>query len=67
MQSYIWCSKRQKGLFPYGRGSFVLGIEETIKQIYNRDKYLKMELDMVAGYSWMKGESYGQKVRFAKS
>lgn len=46
---------------------FVLGIEETIKQIYNRDKYLKMELDMVAGYSWMKGESYGQKVRFAKS
>mgnify|MGYP000167254214 FL=1 len=46
---------------------FVLGIEETIKQIYNRDKYLKMELDMVPGYSWMKGESYGQKVRFAKS
>lgn len=46
---------------------FVLGIEETIKQIYNRDKYLKMELDMVPDYSWMKGESYGQKVRFAKS
>ena len=46
---------------------FVLGIEETIKQIYNRDKYLKMELDMVAGYSWMKGESYGQKIGFIRS
>lgn len=24
---------------------FVLGIEETIKQIYNRDKYLKMKIN----------------------
>lgn len=46
---------------------FVLGIEENTEQIYKRDKYLKMELDMVAGYCWMKGESYGQKIRFVKS
>lgn len=46
---------------------FALGIEENTEQSYNRDKYRKCEFVMVAGYSWMKGESYGQKIRFAKS
>ncbi len=27
----------------------------------------KWKLTMAAGYSWMKGESYGQKIRFVKS
>lgn len=46
---------------------FVLGIEENTGQRYNRNKHRKWKFAMAAGCGWTKGESYGQKIRSAKS
>ena len=46
---------------------FMLGIEENEEHIYNRNKCRKWKFAMAAVHCWMKGESYGQKIRFVKS
>ena len=67
MQSYISCSKIKRDSF-HMEGFFLCW---ELKKMQNKDiietNIEKWEFAMSAVYCWMKGESYGQKIRFVKS